>query len=87
MIVITRLLPDSNYGRQLALNTALDKDASLPVGTDVLHPTTSARLVTETPNYNGKLLLVGAAKAALANHTVLKNIGVNVCRLFIKSFV
>ncbi len=84
---ITRRLPQTIFGRQLALNQGLGKQNSLPPGTVILNPATVTRLSAETPLYNAGLLAVGNAQAALSNHTPVKDAAIDSCRLYTGHFI
>lgn len=84
---ITRRLPQTNLGRQLALNTGLGKQNSLSPGVIILNPATVTRLTAETPIYNSGLMSVGSAQAALSNNTVAKDAAIESCRLYTGHFI
>jgi hypothetical protein len=86
-MTITRKLPNSDIGRQNALDRAFGKQASMPPAVQVLNPATVSRLNVAKPDYTTALTDRANAKAALNTHTPLKTAAVNVCRMFVSHFI
>jgi len=84
---IKRKLPNSNLGRQNALNLAFAKQATITPGNEVLHPQTATRLTTGGPQYNTALGDVALAQSNLSNHTPLKVVGITNCRTYVSHFI
>ena len=58
----SRKLPQSITGRQKALNKAVLKNSTLPIGVVILSPATEARLILGNDNYNAGIAAKLAAK-------------------------
>lgn len=83
---ISRRLPNSNPTRQLALNNARDKHASLP-GNDVLKTSTATALTSAATAYNAAMQNVANARALLNAKTPVKDEAVQQCRQFCSHFI
>lgn len=84
---ISRRLPTTNISRQLALNNANEANTAPPGGVNVLSAATSARVVAQTPVYNGALLAAATAKANLNTNTPVKDAAVSLCRMYVSHFI
>jgi hypothetical protein len=86
-MTITRKLPNSNLGRQNAINRAAIKQSTITPGNEVLHPQTAARLVLGQPQYNNALNNANGAQALLSTNTPLKVAAVASCKTYASHFI
>lgn len=84
MATIARRLPRSDFGRQQALNTALNKNSITP---GPLNATTVTRLTAMKGAYDTGIITHGNAKAAQGNGTPVKDAAIALLRMFISHFV
>lgn len=84
---LTRKLPTTIVGYQKALDSADTKQDSLPVGTDILNPTTVTRLAAMNTDYKNAVQGVDNAQSALSDHTGIKTAAIDDCRMFTGDFI
>lgn len=82
MSTITRELPKTVEGRELALTAARDKEASLPAGTIIISAATKLRLTNILATYLPAMQAVGTATSASTEATSLKNTAQPIARLW-----
>lgn len=83
---ISRRKPNSNIGRQKALNNARDKNTATP-GNDVLKASTAANITSQATVYNTAMQDAANAKALFNTKTAQKDAGVDESRQFTSHFI
>jgi hypothetical protein len=86
-MTIKRKLPNSNIGRQNALQLAVAKQATITPGNEVLHPQTATRLALGQPQFNTALNNMAVAQSLLTMNTPLKVAAIDTCRMMVSHFV
>lgn len=86
MGTIHRQLSQTNEQRQIALNTAKDKNDNLPAGIIILSAATKTRLNAMQPLYQGLMISLGTAGYASTQSTKLKDKAQVLARMWVSHY-
>ncbi len=86
-MAVARKLPNTNLGRERAIDLAALRQSAVPVGGSILHPTTETRLAAMKTAYDDALADIAAAQANLSVNTPDKTAKMELVRTVVSQFI